>query len=63
MTLRSTDGQPDRVRDLQGGSGYLSTSEPIVHFGLGSMTNNAGELRIVWPRTGSEQVLTNVTAR
>ncbi|MCK8490819.1 FG-GAP-like repeat-containing protein [Spirosoma sp. RP8] len=45
--------------------GYLSTVEPVAHFGLGS-AKTISEVRIIWPATGNQaarqQILRNVKA-
>ncbi|UHG90205.1 FG-GAP-like repeat-containing protein [Spirosoma oryzicola] len=45
--------------------GYLSTVEPVAHFGLGS-AKTISEVRIIWPGTGGQaarqQILRNVKA-
>ncbi|MCI0587567.1 MAG: CRTAC1 family protein [Planctomycetes bacterium] len=48
-------GERRQVREARSGSGYLSTSSPLLHFGLDRATC-VEELEIVWP-SGRTQVL------
>ncbi|EDY85284.1 FG-GAP repeat domain protein [Verrucomicrobiia bacterium DG1235] len=48
-----------QVRQLISTRGYLSTSEPVVHFGFGT-EETIDSLRIVWP-SGREQVLKDLS--
>ncbi len=47
-------------RTLDGGNNYLTTSEPVLHFGLGSATV-VDELEVVWP-DGSRWTRASVAA-
>jgi len=49
-----------QVRVLSAAQGYLSSSEPVLHFGLGDATQ-VDRLVVTWP-SGVEQVLENVAA-
>ena len=53
VTLASEQG--DQVAIVKAGSGYLGSSDPRVHFGLGSDTR-IDRVEIRWP-SGAEQVL------
>lgn len=54
-------GDPPMIRELDGGCGYLGTSENVAHFGLGDATS-AHEVRVRWPVTGAEEVRADVPA-
>jgi len=60
VTVRASAAGPAMVRELRGGASFLSSDEPALFFGLGQTTGNVAEVRIRWPRSGSEQVLTDV---
>jgi hypothetical protein len=49
-----------QVRQLVSARGYLSTSEPIVHFGLGD-EQTVERVQIIWP-SGSVQAFTDLAA-
>ncbi|MEO5960027.1 MAG: FG-GAP-like repeat-containing protein [Opitutaceae bacterium] len=49
-----------QIRQLMLARGYMSTSEPILHFGLGE-TASVDRLVVTWP-SGAEQVFENVAA-
>lgn len=49
-----------QVRVLASARGYLSSSEPIAHFGLGD-AESIEKLRVIWP-SGHEQVFDNLAA-
>lgn len=53
VRLRSGDRWQTRV--VQAGSGYLSSSSPILHFGLGEQ-GRADEIRIEWPSGATSQL-------
>ncbi|MBL9121199.1 MAG: VCBS repeat-containing protein [Phycisphaerae bacterium] len=53
-------GGVERMRVIDGGVGYLSTSELSAHFGLGS-AGTVESVRVTWPN-GHEQTLTNLAA-
>jgi hypothetical protein len=53
-------GERRQVREARAGSGYLSCSSPIVHFGLDHATG-VDELTVVWP-SGRTQVLRDLPA-
>jgi hypothetical protein len=59
VTLTTRSGR--QVRDLQQARGYLSTSEPVVHFGLPA-GDDTGDLEIRWP-DGHVQQVAGVGAR
>ena len=48
------------VREISGSSNYLSQSEPIAHFGLGSNADLVDLIRVEWPASGIVQELRNV---
>ncbi len=56
--VEATTASGTQVRQLVSARGYLSTSEPIVHFGFGD-DDTIKRLRILWP-SGQEQVLANL---
>ncbi len=49
-----------QVRQVKAGSGFISSSSPILHFGLGDATS-VDSLEIRWP-SGERQRLTQVAA-
>ncbi len=49
-----------QVRQVKAGSGFISSSSPILHFGLGDATS-VESLEIRWP-SGERQLLTEVAA-
>src|SRR5258708_5360624 len=49
-----------QVRTLTLARGYLSTSEPILHFGLGAITT-VNRLTVEWP-SGPVQIFTDLAA-
>lgn len=53
LELQTQGGR--QVRQLTSARGYLSTSEPIVHFGLGE-EELVEKLTIVWPDGGAQQL-------
>ena len=58
--VRLTTNQGEQLRQLVPARGYLSSSEPIVHFGLGA-SDVIERMRISWP-SGHEQVFTDLPA-
>jgi len=58
IVVRTAHGT--QVRTVEAGSGYLGSSEPIAHFGLG-LARIVDELRIEWPR-GNDTVFSAVPA-
>ncbi|MEM8681078.1 MAG: ASPIC/UnbV domain-containing protein, partial [Planctomycetota bacterium] len=52
-------GEPDLVREIDGGSNYLSQNDVIAHFGLGDLTDPIARITIQWS-DGSTQVLEDV---
>ena len=59
ITLERTKGQPPLVRELDGGSNYLSQNDLLAHFGLGESTDPIERITIEWS-DGSTQVLRDV---
>ena len=59
-TVRITTAGGPQMRTLTLARGYLSTSEPIVHFGLGPDTL-VQRLTVEWP-SGRRQTITNLAA-
>ena len=57
--VATTDGGLRVVREVQGGSGYLSMEPKEQHFGLGSA--DTVDLAIIWPN-GANQVVRNLRA-
>lgn len=53
-------GGTTHVRQVKAGSGFISSSSPILHFGLGG-ADIIDSLEIRWP-SGERQVLTGVAA-
>jgi enediyne biosynthesis protein E4 len=59
-TIRIDTENGIQVRPLVLARGYLSTSEPIAHFGLGELTS-VRRATILWP-SGAQQVFENLAA-
>ena len=59
-TVRIETATGPQVRQLVLARGYMSTSEPLLHFGLGTETT-IRQLTVVWP-SGSEQTFTDLAA-
>ncbi len=55
-----TTGQGEQIGEVRSGCSYLSSSDPRVHFGLGSVATVA-KLSVTWPG-GTELVLKDVRA-
>jgi hypothetical protein len=47
-SLKLKSGGVSQVEQAKGGMGYLSASDPRIHFGLGNRSH-VGELEITWP--------------
>jgi hypothetical protein len=58
VTLRA--GGRTQVRQVAAGSGFMSSSSPVLHFGLGD-AEHADEIEIRWP-SGVRQLLRDVAA-
>lgn len=56
VTTRESGKPVTRVRTIDGGPGYLGSSEPMAHFGLGSAIELVS-VRVQWPR-GNDTVRT-----
>ena len=59
MVQVSPDG-PELVREVRSGGQFLSQSETIAHFGLGSGDEPVFEVRIHWPKSGKTEVISDV---
>ncbi|CAN5480325.1 VCBS repeat-containing protein [soil metagenome] len=59
-TVRISAGGASQVRYLTMSKGWLSSNEPLVHFGLGDAAE-IGSLRVLWP-SGHEQRFENLPA-
>jgi len=59
-SLKLTSQGVVRIEQAKGGMGYMSASDPRIHFGLGSRTK-VDSLEITWP-SGLVQKLANVPA-
>ncbi len=57
-SLKLTSEHVVQVEQAKGGMGYMSASDPRIHFGLGKR-NNIESLEITWP-SGQVDKLTNV---
>jgi len=60
IVLDTNNGLKKMVRYLTGSRGFMSSSEPIVHFGLGNM-DMAEIITIYWP-SGITQILEDIPA-
>jgi enediyne biosynthesis protein E4 len=61
VDVRVTTDSDAVVRELNGGFGFLSQSENVAHFGLGTHSE-VYEVRVHWPVTGLVSVLRSVAA-
>jgi hypothetical protein len=53
---------PVQVRQIGVGGHFLSETELGAHFGLGTGVQSVHEIRVRWPASGEEQVLSDVAA-
>jgi hypothetical protein len=60
ITVRATPDSAPMVREIRAGGQLLGQSEITAHFGLGDDCPLVDEVRVRWPETGEEQVLTDV---
>ena len=60
IVLDTNNGRKKMVRYVTGSRGFMSSSEPIVHFGLGNM-DMAEKITIYWP-SGITQILQDIPA-
>jgi len=60
IILDTNNGRKSMVRYVTGSRGFMSSSEPIVHFGLGNM-DMAEKITIDWP-SGITQILQDIPA-
>jgi len=60
IVLDTNNGRKSMVRYVTGSRGFMSSSEPIVHFGLGNM-DMAEKITIYWP-SGITQILQDIPA-
>ena len=51
----------DQTRTVTSAAGYVSSSDPRAHFGLGATTTTIDRIEIAWP-SGTKQVLEKVAA-
>jgi hypothetical protein len=58
--LRLTAGERTQVAEARAGHSYASTSDPRLHFGLGTAAR-VSRLEVRWPR-GTTSVLTDLRA-
>jgi hypothetical protein len=58
--VRLIDGKSTQIGEVTAGSGYLSSHDPRLHFGLGER-NRVDKIEITWP-SGITQVLEKVKA-
>jgi hypothetical protein len=59
MTLKRNDALPVQVREISGGSNFLSQSEKVCHFGLGDFSGTVEYVDIQWP-SGITQRINNL---
>ena len=60
ITVQASPGGPEVLRELRSGGQFLSQSEDVAHFGLGSGDEPVFEVRIRWPRSGKTEVISDV---
>ena len=58
--MRLSSGKTAQIGEITAGSGYLSSDDPRLHFGLGERTQ-VDRIEITWP-SGINQVLEKVPA-
>jgi hypothetical protein len=63
VLLTAAPGGATQVREVSEGSRFLGQNESVVHFGLGAGTDAVSQVRIRWPGSLTEQVLTDVPRR
>lgn len=59
VTIVREEGAPEQHREIGGGSHFLTQSEKVAHFGLGSSGSPVKLLKVRWP-SGIEQVIRDV---
>ncbi len=57
--IKLTYGQQVQYHDFKTVRGYLSSMEPMVHFGLGTVTS-VDEIEVIWP-DGKSNLLTDIS--
>ena len=56
------DGGPTQMREVSGGTNFMSQNDVVQHFGLGARSvTTIDRVRVVWPASGTETILVNVT--
>jgi hypothetical protein len=61
VTVRRTTVASPMLREVVSGSGFLGQSELVQHFGLGPGSEPVAEVRVRFPKSGREVVLSEVT--
>ncbi len=57
-------GGVTQMREHRAANNYQSQNEPLLHFGLGTRgLSTIHKIRVVWPVSGTETILTNVDPR
>ena len=59
VTLKAGEGVPAQLREISGGSHYLTQSEKVAHFGLGPSAEPVDTLTVRWP-SGIEETFREV---
>ncbi len=61
VTVRVTEGGPAQLHEIGGSiAHFMGQPEKVAHFGLGFGQDPVAEVRVYWPASGQEQVLTDV---
>lgn len=61
VTVRVTEGGPAQVHEIGGSiAHFMGQPEKVAHFGLGFGAEPVAEVRVYWPASGQEQLLTDV---
>jgi enediyne biosynthesis protein E4 len=61
VTVRVTEGGPTQLHEIGGSiAHFMGQPEKVAHFGLGFGQAPVAEVRVYWPASGQELLLTNV---
>lgn len=58
--FRADPDGPEQVQEIRASGQYLGQSEAVAHFGMGPVVRRADRIRVRWPTSGAEQVLSDV---
>lgn len=60
IRVKAAQDGPTQIWEIGSECLFLSQSERVAHFGLGVGTDPVHEVKVIWPRSGIEQVFNNV---